>query len=385
MFRDHLHLLTTLLTATTILTATAGCDEAQSDTSSEAEADPRDILEDKTELNPAGFDDCSDDELQTLADQVLCLEAEQAALCEAADVTEDCGQGDLFALGGENQACVFAEDAVSEACLQAVAPTREPPSNGVSASKNCGQSKVLIDVAQGAYFDPPDYSDKYYLDTVETFSNNGTYAHIATYSPDPITERCVVGIRGSDSDAEKIASISTDMVTCGALGGQCSEVFKDAYDDLVDTGLVSTIKDMVEGGECERLYIVGHSRGGAIADLLAAFLYESSPSTYNSSYMYVETYGQPRVFNTALADEYHGKIRKLRWVAAYDPVPALPASSSMKHWGTPYLIYWGFSFSSFSFGYHFEEQSDQDYWYLGAGYNTAHPVGNYDDNLDHCS
>ena len=257
---------------------------------------------------------------------------------------------------------------------------------GFSASKNCGQSQMLIDVAQGAYFDPPDYSDKLFLDTLYTFDSGGSYAHIVGYSPNFISpQRCIVGIRGSDSDAEKIASLSADMETCGALGGKCSTEFKSDYDDLVDIGLVSTLKDMVENGECERLYITGHSRGGAVASLLAAFLYESSPSTYSSSYMHVETYGEPHVFDTTLADKYHSKIRKMRWVAGNDPVPMFPVSSSMKHWGTPYLLYWGFSFTSFSFGYHFEEQSDQDYWYLGSGYFTAHPVGNYDDNLDHCN
>ncbi|GBG30412.1 Lipase [Hondaea fermentalgiana] len=85
----------------------------------------------------------------------------------------------------------------------------------------------------------------------------------------------------------------------------------------------------------DNVVVVGHSRGGAIAQTAAAvlFLDEIVPSPR----LALVTFGSPRVLESTLSDAVHDKFTQIRLINEEDPVPSTPpAWLAYKHFGRMY-------------------------------------------------
>mmetsp|Transcript_16764 Transcript_16764/g.32641 ORF Transcript_16764/g.32641 Transcript_16764/m.32641 type:complete len:291 (-) Transcript_16764:222-1094(-) len=81
--------------------------------------------------------------------------------------------------------------------------------------------------------------------------------------------------------------------------------------------------------------VVGHSRGGAIAQIIAAALYldEIVPA----SQLTLITFGSPRALETSLSDLVHDKFKQIRLINGADTVPSMPPWwLRFEHFGTVY-------------------------------------------------
>ena len=88
----------------------------------------------------------------------------------------------------------------------------------------------------------------------------------------------------------------------------------------------------------KKLFIAGHSRGGAFAVLAAAaFVKELSQSGGGPELAGVYTFGQPRVGNAAFVREQErAGVRLVRVVNRDDPVPNIPPASPRADWVSGY-------------------------------------------------
>ena len=374
-----IRLLLTLLSTPAIV---VGCDASPTD---EAVADPRDVLEEKTTLNPDGFDACSDAELAALADYVECLEEDRAAICADDAASEHCEDDDPLSFAGATTACAAPTD-TSEACLTALAPVPETPSNG-TVSLNCGRTQIFANLARAAYKDNPTVRLDAGWNNVWTFVEGNTFGFVARMELNG-EGLCAASFRGTDDADDVIADLLGAYVDdCGAAV-ECGKGFYDEYKKLEDDGMLDKVIDMVEGGECEiGLWITGHSMGGSIADIFAAHLYSYNPSRFKwggSAGMEVQTFGQPRTLEEDRADYYQNLIKKTRWVRVGDPIPGLldveafkGKTGTLKHFGTTRQI-WELMGIIWDFG-----TKDQNW--DGTGLNgLRHKMSEYDSTLEKC-
>ncbi len=91
----------------------------------------------------------------------------------------------------------------------------------------------------------------------------------------------------------------------------------------------------------DRLYVTGHSLGGAMAVLGAARLTIDEDPTFGNLVRGVYTFGQPAVGNRAFTEDFAPRFgdRLFRHSYAYDVVPQLPPAWSDRfvHFGTEYV------------------------------------------------
>jgi pimeloyl-ACP methyl ester carboxylesterase len=140
----------------------------------------------------------------------------------------------------------------------------------------------------------------------------------------------VIAFRGTDSD-EQLLVTGADSQECrpswlndefpGSLHRGFSEAFECIWPDLRDW--------VGEGGAQRRIWLTGHSLGGALASVAALrLLCELEISCHC-----VFTFGSPRVFSTTLSQRYTESLAKtlqpsearhFRVYTRGDPVPGLP-------------------------------------------------------------
>ena len=144
----------------------------------------------------------------------------------------------------------------------------------------------------------------------------------------------VIAFRGTLSPADWISDLNSKFVQNTHGAGNLHRGFKAAVDSVYDE-LISWIRG---NGITGKLYVCGHSLGGALALLTARRLASGShqvmvgpkkqtPVTYQiPSIGGVFTYGAPRVGDDAYQTEYTDKLRAVttNWAAAEDPVPTVP-------------------------------------------------------------
>jgi hypothetical protein len=83
-------------------------------------------------------------------------------------------------------------------------------------------------------------------------------------------------------------------------------------------GTLRTIANILREDHNDKVYLVGHSLGGAVVTLLAARLIDLG---VKSSQIEVVTFGAPEVGNEAFVKQYDGKFVQTRIVNQDDPVP----------------------------------------------------------------
>jgi hypothetical protein len=100
--------------------------------------------------------------------------------------------------------------------------------------------------------------------------------------------------------------------------------FLDSFNHLVRPLAAQLASVGYQDGDARPVYLTGHSLGGAIASLMAAYIL----STYRHSRVVLYTYGQPRTFGQGLPRLYwrhhDSRFTYHRIMRAWDPVPMVP-------------------------------------------------------------
>lgn len=98
--------------------------------------------------------------------------------------------------------------------------------------------------------------------------------------------------------------------------------------------LGEALRDELKANPTERLYLTGHSLGGAAATLLAARLIDMGVAPEQ---LQVITFGAPAVGNVAFAEAFQDKMHLDRIVITDDPVKGIlqTVTSGYKQFGTP--------------------------------------------------
>jgi triacylglycerol lipase len=105
------------------------------------------------------------------------------------------------------------------------------------------------------------------------------------------------------------------------------------YSALLDC-LTSVVPKFIESSGSNTIWLTGHSRGGAVALLAAAYIQAKYHLSVN-----VMTYGQPMVGTFKFCETYNQYLREstIRFIAQRDVVPSLPAVF-YRHCGKPKKI-----------------------------------------------
>lgn len=139
-------------------------------------------------------------------------------------------------------------------------------------------------------------------------------------------EKIIVGFRGSESILDDWITNSKIRKTAGPCGN-VHRGFKTAL-NWVWMGIEETIEMIREEKPKEKqqtLWLTGHSLGGALATMAAAFCkFNESPISVNGLY----TYGQPRVGSEKFAANFNNafKGQTFRFVNNNDVVTRVPPS-----------------------------------------------------------
>jgi len=136
----------------------------------------------------------------------------------------------------------------------------------------------------------------------------------------------------TDSDVEPRNFTGTGSVHRGFY-----ENLQAIWDDI-STALVHAV-ETPSGARAplQKLYVTGHSLGGAMAVLAAAKIIRDEPSSVERALAGIYTFGQPAVGDTEFASYYRPRFgdRLYRHEYAFDLVPRLPPASTgdFQHFG----------------------------------------------------
>ncbi len=141
-----------------------------------------------------------------------------------------------------------------------------------------------------------------------------------------VDENClVIAFRGSKAPEDFIqdAKFKLGRIAWISHGLWIPEVHHGFLEDFdgINTELTALVKAYLVKNPTGRIYITGHSLGGALAILAALeFQYQKMPIAG------VYTFGQPRVGNWIFRNIYNAALRDLTFhiINADDPVPLLP-------------------------------------------------------------
>jgi hypothetical protein len=107
------------------------------------------------------------------------------------------------------------------------------------------------------------------------------------------------------------------------LPGGVHEGFLGSLDSLWGAVRDEAKRQMLQAGPATRLFLTGHSKGGAAA-ALAAMRFRTQEAVEPT----VVTFAAPKAGNTAFADAYNAVMDHTRYEFAEDVVPHLPATSA---------------------------------------------------------
>lgn len=110
----------------------------------------------------------------------------------------------------------------------------------------------------------------------------------------------------------------------------------DSATDLLYTGAMNYVDDWLTGPR--RLFVTGHSLGGAMATLFAFRAQYVDKKTVQAVY----TYGAPRLGNIPFTAQYQAVLgsRTHRWQNRSDPAPAVPPGQPIQFSGMPAPAAW---------------------------------------------
>lgn len=133
----------------------------------------------------------------------------------------------------------------------------------------------------------------------------------------------VLAVRGTAQIIQDALVIDGDGIPTKALSlglkGYLHKGFLKQATDIIND---KQFKDFIEKIQGKKLFVTGHSLGGAVATIISAYLYEQklNPLLY--------TFGSPRVGDIGFVQAYSNKFIHFRHVYHQDVVPTLPAKKS---------------------------------------------------------
>ncbi len=159
------------------------------------------------------------------------------------------------------------------------------------------------------------------LELLCTFSAGETQGFMARREVgEGVNSMTVLVFRGTE---KKLSDWKTDlriaMKTVEGRTGRIHSGFLDAYEQVREK-IEATIKQEVESGRTVRLFVTGHSLGGALAVVATRFL----PAEYLAA---CYTFGSPRVGDRELSRVFKTPIYRI--VNASDAVPRIPVGDGM--------------------------------------------------------
>lgn len=167
----------------------------------------------------------------------------------------------------------------------------------------------LAQMSRLAYQVPGKIRDTLQMPRLRHLSSEGAQGFVAAND-----KSIIIALRGTDEIQDWIDNLTFNQVN--AYGGKVHTGFalqlRGIWPSLIDA--VQTYHDN------QKVWITGHSLGGALATLVARPLlqkYEIPSQVY--------TYGAPRVFDSAAAAAFQAPMK--RFVNSGDIVPHLPAST----------------------------------------------------------
>eukprot|EP01134_Creolimax_fragrantissima_P000700 CFRG0700T1 len=141
---------------------------------------------------------------------------------------------------------------------------------------------------------------------------------------------CRINIHSTDGALEWVSNINAVSKSMNVSDEEILEAHAGfiiaalAVEEHLDSAILTNC------GTPDILTFLGHSRGGAIANILAAMYYRRGGYEIK-----LVTWGSPRTFTTAWADYYQGKFYQVRVVNGKDVVTTVPPSwFGYKHYGT---------------------------------------------------
>jgi len=220
----------------------------------------------------------------------------------------------------------------------------------------CSESKLAVHVALATYYNGSTiqkYLPQHFRVIQEFHTKLSADAFIAV---DESSKICWAAFRGSqeldDWLTDALSALATQcFASNGHTIGECSYGFYEQYDSLRQAGIVRTLANLANKGNCVNgIRVVGHSLGGGLASIASADFFtlsEDTNSTREIRFPYMLTpetfrvysFGEPRSLRWYSADWFHSNVAKVRWLNWGDPIPASPPSSwGFKHWGKAYEI-----------------------------------------------
>ncbi|MBW4081191.1 lipase family protein [Paenibacillus sp. S150] len=154
----------------------------------------------------------------------------------------------------------------------------------------CGQTYVQFNNIDGAFTVPMGYSVSHIIHAKSLGQIRERFGFILE-SPEEI----IIAFRGSSSTVNWISNANAMQKKFKYIKEDClaHRGFTDIYSSA-RSGLLSALSRLPSG---KRLYITGHSLGGALATLCAADI--AANTEYNTPHLY--TYGSPRTGDPAFA------------------------------------------------------------------------------------
>lgn len=158
------------------------------------------------------------------------------------------------------------------------------------------------------------FANEFRLSEANTSNKTNTQALLGRWNDD-----VVVAFRGTEQNlTDWWTDLNGQLVTSSADAGQVHRGFRDALDSVY-ARVRQFVRD-VQVKDKSRLFICGHSLGGALAQLAARRL---AKETNLPKVRGVFTYGAPRVGDQVYVDDYRaspvGNLTTL-WVAKGDPI-----------------------------------------------------------------
>ncbi|HZN68477.1 MAG TPA: lipase family protein [Tepidisphaeraceae bacterium] len=132
----------------------------------------------------------------------------------------------------------------------------------------------------------------------------------------------IYNLRDILSDADALELVHDDRY-CPTPEARVHRGFRDSLNSVID-GVMGEVKRQATAGDARRrVWVAGHSRGGAFAQLAAAAMAKQGVDVAG-----VYTFGQPRVgngaFNSLFSGDGGGDVPLFRFVNGDDPVPQVP-------------------------------------------------------------
>uniref|UniRef100_A0A0K0E786 Lipase_3 domain-containing protein n=1 Tax=Strongyloides stercoralis TaxID=6248 RepID=A0A0K0E786_STRER len=194
--------------------------------------------------------------------------------------------------------------------------------------------RVMLPMSSAAYSDVPQACVK------NVFGSSGLFGRQVSVACDQISnDRCsgftavshtdkaiIISFRGSDGFFQLTQEATGEIFSKPIhfiTGGAVSPYFYNAFNDVWSKGLKDSFLCLKNTYPQYKVFVTGHSLGGAMACLCAATIVKSGYVLSNNVVLY--TMGEPRVGNDAFVEGFDKlKIEAYRIIHSHDLVPHLP-------------------------------------------------------------